>query len=248
MAGFDPRPDPQADHQAIRALLLADAPHARAPFFTQVGEADLALLFAAYDARVFEGALSKALTGIPLEFRVSTRLVRSLGVTRRWEQPHRRYEIAVSGLLLFDNFRPEDPPVMACGLPCPDRLTALQRVFEHELVHLAEWVAFDTSSCAGDRFASIAEGLFGHRARFHGLVTRRERAHAEGLGPGSWVRFEFEGRWRVGRVNRITRRATVLVPDPAGRRYTDGHRYLTVYISLADLQPAAPPPGHRPRS
>lgn len=247
MSGFDPRPDPHADHQAIRALLLADAPCTHAPFFTRVSEADLALLFAAYDARVFEGALSKALTNIPLEFRVSTRLVRSLGVTRRWEAPRRRYEIAVSGLLLFDNFRPEDPPVMACGLPCPDRLTALQRVFEHELVHLAEWLAFDTSSCAGDRFAAIAEGLFGHRARFHGLVTRRERARAEGIGPGSWVRFEHEGRPVVGRVNRITRRATVLVPDPQGRRFTDGHRYLTVYVPLADLSPAPTPPSHRPR-
>lgn len=245
MSGFEPRPEPAADHAAIRAALLARAPGARAPFFTRLGEADLALLFAEYDARVFGGALRRTLGATPLDFRVSTRLVRSLGVTRRWEAPRRRYEIAVSALLLFDNFRPEDREVMACGLPCPDRLTALQRVFEHELVHLAEWLAFDTSSCAGDRFAAIAQGLFGHRARFHGLMTRHERARDQGLGVGSWVAFEFEGRARVGRVNRITRRATVLVPDPRGRAFTDGHRYQTVYVPLADLRPAPKPPGFR---
>ena len=39
-----------------------------------------------------------------------------------------------------------------------------------------------------------------------------------------------------GRVNRITRRATVLVPNPAGQKFSDGKRYSRYYVPLERLR------------
>jgi hypothetical protein len=49
------------------------------------------------------------------------------------------------------------------------------------------------------------------------------------------VTFNFEGRKLTGRVNRIAKRATVLVADPDGVSYSDGLRYRTYYVPLACL-------------
>jgi hypothetical protein len=71
------------------------------------------------------------------------------------------------------------------------------------------------------------------------LVTQRERAHRLfDIRLGSRVRFSFEGRQLVGVVNRITRRATVLVESERGVRYNDGKRYEKFYIPIVNLKPA----------
>ena len=57
-----------------------------------------------------------------------------------------------------------------------------------------------------------------------------------GIHLGDLVSFEHEGLRRVGRVNRITRRATVLVADAAGRQFSDGKTYLTFYVPLTMLR------------
>jgi hypothetical protein len=49
---------------------------------------------------------------------------------------------------------------------------------------------------------------------------------------GDRVSFELEGGRHIGLVNRITRRATVLVENPGGRPFSDGKRYLTFYVPL----------------
>ena len=48
--------------------------------------------------------------------------------------------------------------------------------------------------------------------------------------------FSFEGERLTGIVNRITRRATVLVPHPQGVRYSDGGHYRKYYIPLGQLE------------
>jgi hypothetical protein len=50
------------------------------------------------------------------------------------------------------------------------------------------------------------------------------------------VVFLFEGRTLAGRVNRITKRATVLVEDPDGQKYSDGMRYKTYYVPISFLK------------
>jgi hypothetical protein len=147
------------------------------------------------------------------------------------------FEIAIACSLLFDAFRSEDRDISVCGLPCDDRLQALQRIFEHELVHLTELLCFEHSNCGAPRFHEIAARSFAHRAHTHQLITRREQAVNAGLQPGAQVTFLVDGTLVTGRVNRITKRATVLVPDPNGEPYADGHRYRTYYVPIPYLRP-----------
>ena len=67
-------------------------------------------------------------------------------------------------------------------------------------------------------------------------MTRRERAAEAGIRIGSRVSFIFEGQELTGRVNRITKRATVLVQDPEGSPFSDGSWYKTYYVPLVHLK------------
>jgi hypothetical protein len=208
------------------------------PDFTAIHPKTLADLFEAYDERFFSGLLRRALDGRPIEFRLSQRMTRSGGKTTRFRSPsgETSFEIAIAVRMLFDAFQDADRQVSVCGHECGNRLQAMQRIFEHELVHLVETLCWDESDCAAPRFQDIAARYFLHRAHTHALVTRRERAAVAGIRVGSRVRFDYDGRALIGRVNRITQRVTVLVEDPEGPAYSDGRRYKTYYVPIRDLQ------------
>jgi hypothetical protein len=105
------------------------------------------------------------------------------------------------------------------------------------LLHLAEFLATGTSSCAQYQFQALSQAIFGHASAVHDLVTPREiAAKNHAIRQGDLVAFDHEGSTRVGRVNRITKRATVLVEDPAGRLFSDGRRYATFYVPVAMLR------------
>jgi hypothetical protein len=53
---------------------------------------------------------------------------------------------------------------------------------------------------------------------------------------GDAVTFTFDGRSLRGMLNRVNRRATVLVESPTGVRYTNGKRYDKFYIPLGMLK------------
>ena len=68
------------------------------------------------------------------------------------------------------------------------------------------------------------------------MVTAFLRAARRfGVVVGSPVEFKFEGKLYQGRVNRITRRATVLVRDRKGQLFDDGIRYAKFYVPLEQL-------------
>ena len=213
--------------------------------FHRILPGDLELLFRAYDSRFFDGAIQEALDGPDggtLTFDVSRRMIRSGGITRRALHqgpagPEQRFSIGVSATLLGGTFRGEARSINVCGVTCTDRLDALLRIFEHELVHLCEFLCWQTSNCRAAPFARIVSTFFGHTEATHELVTPHERARdALGLGVGSRVRFRAGRTVHEGFINRITRRATVLVLDPEGTRYTDGQRYAKYYVPLDALE------------
>jgi uncharacterized protein (DUF433 family) len=153
------------------------------------------------------------------------------------------YELAVSAPLLFQTFREETRPITVTGIRCADRLEALQRIVEHEMVHLLELLVWRDSSCSQERFQRLANNLFGHTASHHHLVSQREIAHADfGIKVGDRVRFDYDGVQHTGVVNRITKRVTVLVEHSSGLRYSDGKCYLKFYVPLPMLERVAPPP------
>jgi len=123
------------------------------------------------------------------------------------------------------------------GLVCNDRLEAAQRVFEHELIHLLEMLVWGGSSCSADRYKGLVWNYFAHTQTRHDLVTQQERARTRfDVRVGDRVAFTFDGVRHQGVVNRITRRATVLVEDAHGSPYTNGKRYLKFYIPLSMLE------------
>ena len=52
------------------------------------------------------------------------------------------------------------------------------------------------------------------------------------------VRFRFDGVQHTGIVNRIRKRATVLVEDREGQRYSDGKHYIKFYVPVQFLEAA----------
>lgn len=229
--------------EEIRARLLREAPYVRRENFTSIAPQDLLLLFRLYDELFFAGRLHPRVLeccGTPLRFRVS-RAMTSAGGKTIWLKLRGKtlyFEIAISSSLLFNSFKDDARPIHVSGQLCRDRLDALMRVMEHEIVHLVEMLTFGNSSCSQTRFLAIAARLFGHTHPKHGLVTARENAHrSHNIRVGQQVAFTYEGLELQGTVNRIQLRASVLVLDRNGRRYSDGKRYAKFLVPLPRLKP-----------
>jgi hypothetical protein len=239
-------PDEIAKHsRQVYQAVLRDSARIRAGNFTVIAAPDLHLLFDLYDAQFFAGRIHQLLqiSRAPLRFDLSARLTRSAGLTKRFTPRGAavgsgvRYEIVISTTLLFQTFQDVERTVRVSGLVCHDRLEALQRIFEHELLHLVEMLAWGESSCTAERFKGLAWNLFGHTETRHDLVTQHERARAKfAVAVGDQVEFEHQGVRQVGVVNRITRRATVLVEHEQGQPFVNGKRYLKFYVPLSMLK------------
>ncbi len=212
------------------------------PNFTRVGRDDLVRMIRMYDDRFFDGRILPVAHAEGLSFGISSRMTRVAGklVTHYPEGDHdgrRQFELILSSTLLFQTFEDVDRPVEVTGRPCRDRLEAMQRVAEHEFVHLIEMLIWNDGNCSQARFQSIASRYFAHTDYRHDLITQRERALLKfNIRVGDTVKFPYEGTVLTGRVNRITRRATILVASPKGERFSDGGRYLRYYVPLEKLK------------
>ncbi len=266
-ASFPDAPGPEPERQAklfvllyspadvavrkgrIYEAMVAQSPQIRDGNFRLIGTDDLERLFDWYGREFFRGRLGEMLLedeASPVGFRLSRRLVSAAGQTirqvrrcQRVGKPSLRveYEITISTTLLYNTFQNVERTVTVGGLVCRDRLEALQRIFEHELLHLAEFLAWGRSNCRADNFHALSRRIFAHEGAFHDLITPREQARAAyDIHIGDYVSFDLDGRHHFGRVNRITRRATVLVEDPRGVLFDDGKRYLTFYVPLPLLR------------
>lgn len=231
----------------IHDRLLRGSSYLAAPNFRAIHTDDLSRLFEFYDELFFEGRCGVAARQGEnhLSFRLSKRMTSAGGTTSRKRQRVSKrkyrtdYQITVSTTLLFDTFNAVQRPIVVAGLSCNNRLQALQRIFEHEMIHLAEMLVWSESSCRGPRFQNIASRIFDHTDVVHQLITPQEKAHvAFGLRAGDVVTFHMDGVQYRGKINRITKRATVLVQDQSGPLYNDGNRYAKFYVPLSMLQRA----------
>ncbi|GAA5509949.1 hypothetical protein Rcae01_05454 [Novipirellula caenicola] len=212
----------------------------RQPNFTKVGRDDLVRMIQMYDERFFAGKILPTARAEGLSFGFSSRMTRVAGklVTH---YPHginrqRNFELILSSTLLFQTFEDVDRPVEVTGRVCRNRLEAMQRIAEHEFTHLIEMLIWNSGNCNENRFQSIARRYFDHRDYRHDLITQRERALIKfDVRVGDRVRFYHDGHNMLGRVNRITRRATVLVENQKGERFSDGGRYVRYYVPLEKL-------------
>ncbi len=209
--------------------------------FNAIDETDLSKLFQLVDDEFFQGAVAEALIEqqSPVAFRLSRRMTSSGGITTTripvTGKGPKQFEIAISSTLLFESFG-DGKPISVTGVACENRFQALQKIMEHEMIHLIEMLLWHGSSCAAKRFQTIAKRFFGHHQSTHQLLTPADRARRTcNISPGDWVSFRFERKLRFGYVNRITRRATVLVPSENGIRYTDGKCYEKFYVPISQL-------------
>ena len=217
----------------------------RNPNFTQVGRDDLVRMVSMYDERFFGGKVLPLARAEGMDFSISSRMTKVAGklVTHYPDgdaSGRRRFEMVLSSTLLFQTFEDQDQSVIVTGRKCVNRLEAMQRVVEHEFVHLVEMLVWNSGNCNEARFQSIAKRYFLHTDYRHSLITQRERAAMRfNLHLGDSVRFKHDGQLLVGRVNRITRRATILVPSDRGQLFCDGRRYQRFYVPLEKLQKVA---------
>jgi hypothetical protein len=248
--GLNNAPDEVAARtRSVYQTVLAKSEHVRAGNFISLSVSDLVLLFDLYDGSFFSGLLRRFLRedcAGAIAFRLSDRMTRAAGKTfmRRggtpthaWMRERIEFEIAISTFLLFQTFQDPVRTVTVGGVVCRDRLEALQRTFEHELLHLTEFLAWGMSSCAEENFQTLSRRVFAHEGVHHDLVTPREIADKHyNIKLGDRVSFDFDGERLTGQVNRITKRATVLVEDVNGRLFSDGKTYQTFYVPMSILR------------
>jgi len=223
--------------------LLRTSRHIKEPNFASISDQDLGILFHFIDETFFEGTVASLCEKIscrPLRFRLSTRMTSTGGTTtmrrKKGESGQKHFEIAVATTPLFETFKLETQTTVG-GLPCHSRLEALQRIMEHEMVHLIEMLLWENSSCQKKPFKHIVQRFFRHAESNHRMLTPKDIAYqTKGLKPGDTVSFVARDTLYHGVVNRIAKRATVLVPSPDGRPFSDGQRYLKYYVPLHFLQ------------
>ena len=215
------------------------------PNFRSLDAGDLQLMFEMIDHLYFGNQIQSHLADgrHQLRFRVSKRMTNSGGITTtkftRNRSDRLDFEIAISSTLLFESFN-DNKPILVTGLLCGDRLHALKRIMEHEMIHLIEMALWRNSSCSARRFQDIAKRLFSHKQSTHELITPADSAKSKfAITAGDWVSFQIKGHQLFGYVNRITKRATVLVPSAQGKKYTDGKSYLKYYVPIENLSKAA---------
>jgi hypothetical protein len=226
----------------IHQQMLMTSRSINGPNFHKVGADDVSRMIRMYDDRFFGGKILQAASAEGISFHLSSRMT-SVGGKLVTQYPdgnyegRRKFELVLSSTLLFQTFEDVSRPIEVAGCLCHDRLEAMQRIAEHEFVHLIEMLIWNDGNCSEARFQSIANRYFGHTDYQHNLITQRERAATKfNIRVGDDVVFHHDGHRLRGRVNRITRRATVLVPNSVGEKFTDGKRYSRYYVPLEKLQ------------
>ena len=236
----------ELQHSAAK-FVLRNSESISSPNFNEISSADLGLLFQITDEHFFDGTVGRLCeqkANRPLSFRLSTRMTSAGGMTTMSEKTNGKnkqefeYEIAIATTPLFSTFKNESTAVVS-GLQCLNRIQALQRIMEHEMIHLVEMLLWDDSNCQANPFKKIARRFFGHTESNHQLMTPKDVARKRlGISEGDLVTFSMEGRRLTGHVNRITKRATVLVASPSGEMYDDGKKYSKFYVPLSRLKRA----------
>jgi len=229
----------------IREHVLLNSSSIRSRNFTSIAPADLGTMFQLTDELFFGGEIGRFVEANfdrPLTFRLSTRMTRAGGTTTM-VQSHRNprdaeFEIAIATTPLFSSFKYENVAKVG-GVRCDSRLEALQRIMEHEMIHLVELLGTGDSNCHARPFRALVRNYFGHRESNHQLMTPTDIARKQlGIRCGDAVVFQVDGSRYRGYVNRITKRATVLVEDSSGEEYCDGVRYVKFYVPLPMLKRA----------
>ena len=201
-------------------------------------DADLERLFSLYD-RIFFHSFLYTEGPRDIHFHYNRRLTSSAGLTKATHLSHQsnplawHYDISLSKPLL-QSFQSPASGITVNGIVPATQLEAMQLVLEHELCHVIEFITYGNSNCRRQRFRTIAMQLFGHTDVVHTL--RGIQKPQTTFSAGDTVCFVWKDTSHCGVIARITKRATVMVPDHRGE-YTDrtGRQYRKYYVPLVNL-------------
>lgn len=167
-------------------------------------------LYLIYDRIIFNNEISKM---TDLSFEISFKLTKSAGMTKFYHRS-KNIKILFSYPLIFSQFKDNAVSYEVNGILCNNPVEALMRVMEHELVHVVEYLIFKDSSCSKTRFKKLCYHIFGHTDTKHKLGLNKEnKAVIPKFKVGEKVQFEYNGITYFGIINRITKRATILIND-----------------------------------
>ena len=200
--------------------------------FTRIGTDDLRTIFELYDRSFFDNFFATNYGG-KISFHLSKRMTSAGGKTL-YRKGTKTFEIGLSTTLIFQSFHDGDREVKVNGVVCRDRLEAVLRIFEHEMIHLLEFALFEKSSCSQPQYKILSRNIFNHSDVMHQLITQRELAHKKyNLQVGDRVAFRLNGQTYNGILARITKRATVMVNNPGGHIMDSrGNRYVKWYVPV----------------
>ena len=71
--------------------------------------------------------------------------------------------------LINKQFKVDKSPVYVGGLECIDRIELSQRILEHEISHLLEYIVWNETGDNNKRFKDILAKLWGHKENWHRL-------------------------------------------------------------------------------
>jgi len=204
--------------------------------FARLETSDLKLLFSLYDQHFFQGFFLDNYKD-KIFFRLSKRMTSAGGKTQR-SMDSGKFILSLSTFLIFKTFNDIKREIKINGIICNDRLEASMRIFEHEIIHVIEHILYDTSSCSKASFKRLSNNIFGHTEVTHRLITQNEiAAKTFDLHVGDFASFDYEGQIYTGVINRITKRATVMVKDSKGDyRDSKGNQYIKFYIPISQLK------------
>ncbi len=229
-------PEIDARRAEVLRRVLAAYPQLNAAPPPRVPEQALRAMLEAYDACFFAGFLARQADRLTIS--ASTRMTRAAGTCTIRKAPLNaaRIEIRMGVDFLL---RMGAGSFEANGLRFATALEAFLSVLEHELCHAADYLLHGRLDRHGPNFRALSQGLFGHRRCTHALPTRAEEAAKQGIGVGQWVCFAHNGRTLRGRVTRVGKTASVMVPDAHGAwRDARGARYAKFTVSLPLLKPS----------
>lgn len=221
--------------KAIYDRVLSASENITTGNYHRISTKDLKYLFDLYDEIFFQHYFEKNWRD-KITFHLSRRMTESGGKTTYFLREN-RFRITLSTTLIFQTFEDTDRDIIINGLKCNDRLEASMRIFEHEIIHVIEYILFKKSNCTKPRFRQLSNNIFGHTGVTHSLVTHQERAMKKyDIHVGDLVNFEFERKIHHGFINRINKRATVFVKNPKGAfQDSRGNRYDKFYIPIHNL-------------
>jgi hypothetical protein len=217
--------------------ILASSKNINQGNFTRIGSNDLRTIFELYDRSFFDNYFTTNYDK-KISFQLSKRMTSAGGKTI-YRKGTKTFEIGLSTTLIFQSFHDIDREVKVNGIVCHDRVEAVMRIFEHEIIHLLEFALFEKSSCSQPQFKMLSRNIFNHSDVTHQLITPGERAHKKyNLRVGDRVAFRLNGQTYNGVLARITKSATVMVNNPGGHIMDfEGNRYVKWYVPVHFLKP-----------